>query len=478
MLFCVLLLCTKYRFAFSYNNEEPALPERIPEEAFPVSPSPQPASVFTRGLIATGQTLLSNLVVMSVSIGVYHLSDQAIFGWAQPNRYFLRANLNPRNWKWEDIDGFIVNHFGHPYQGASYFSAGRANAFSFYQSAVFSTIGSFTWELFCERQYASINDFIATIPTSMALGEMLFRLYAQAVNAGVPAPLAFFINPMAGFHRLVTRWEPPDYGTSIHNLRTHLGTNFAQTNASPAVAGPFSSQRFFVDAGFRVIYGDPFEQESRIPFNHFQMSLALGLDLGNHLDFRLISDGYLFSFSPVHTNVSRMSTGLSLHLDSITMGRFNWHRGSSINMFSNALNWTVKYQRLFSDLADMQLKFHAGPTFFGSSLFFCYDRYLEYLNNFGGGLNTKLFFNVNHRTLGSLETSVFVYTIWTYPGTSAITRGNVFWLFTDVTYLYHITPRMSLGISYSFALERGNFRNFPDTRKTNNTVRMFVAWNF
>lgn len=468
----LLLLCIKYKPAFSFD-EDALIPDISAPEAA--------GGTFRHGLIALGQTILSNTVVMSFNISVYQLTGE--FQWATPNRDSIRHNLSgPRNWKWEDTDGFAVNHFGHPYQGATYFSAGRANGFGFYQSVFFSAFGSLTWEVFHENNISSLNDMFTTIPSSMSMGEMLFRLYIQAVNAGVPAPLAFFINPMAGFNRLVTNWEPPAHDSNIYQFRTYLGAGYAFTRSS--VSGGFvpggelyAMQRPFVDAGFSVIYGNPFLTESIVPFQHFQLALSIGLDMGNHMDFRIISDGYLFSFAPIFSNTHRMSTGLSLHLDAASLGRFNWYRGSTINKYSNALNWTVKYQRLFPQGSNFQIKFHAGGTFFGSSVFYCPDLRGD-LNNFGGGINGKLFFNLNHHRFGTLEISLLGYTLWTYPGTSAIERGRVWWLFNDITYLYPITGRVSLGLTHSLALERGNFSNFPSTRKTIQTARVFLAWNF
>jgi len=98
--------------------------------------------------------------------------------------------------------------------------------------------------------------------------------------------------------------------------------------------------------------------------------------------------------------------------------------------------------------------------------------------NYGAGLNSKLFFNLDHGSLGRLEMSVFGYVLWSYPGTSAISRGTVSWIFADLTYSYPITLRMSLGFIGSLAFEWGKFGNFPDIQRKNRTLKTFVAWNF
>jgi len=40
----------------------------------------------------------------------------------------------------------VINQFGHPYQGGNYFSAGRANGLSFWESVPLTVLGSVTWE--------------------------------------------------------------------------------------------------------------------------------------------------------------------------------------------------------------------------------------------------------------------------------------------------------------------------------------------
>ena len=464
--FCLLLLTLKHCFAF-YREPETEAAE-LEESASSGSDTSR------RVFIAGGQTLLSNFVLMSFNTVINNLTGT--FPWATPSLDSMIENLT-HPWKW-DTDGFLVNQMGHPYQGGTYFTAGRVNAFGFYQSLFFSTFGSLTWEAFFERQRSSINDVWTTVPGAASMGEILYRLYAQAINAGVPPAFAFFVNPMAGFHRLVTGWEPPDYGISLYRFRTGLGVSHAHSRSSSDSRErlrPFEGPVF--DAALSVIYGNPFAQESRVPFNHFDLALAFGLNPGNYMDFRIFTDGYLFSFMPLYSDRNKMSTGLSLHLDAVSLGRPEGIYAATINMYSNALNWTLKYQHEFAGGSNVQVKFHAGFTFFGASRFYCPHSLSDY-NNFGGGLNGKLFLNLNHRRLGSLEMSVSGYTMWSYPVASAIARGTVFWLFNDIAYLFPITNRMSLGLAHSFALERGVFDNIPDIEKTNRAARVFMAWNF
>jgi hypothetical protein len=83
------------------------------------------------------------------------------------------ANME-QGWVW-DLDDFVVNQVGHPYQGNNYFTAGRANGLSFWESAGVTAFGSGTWEYFGETNHASLNDLINTTLGGIALGEMFHR---------------------------------------------------------------------------------------------------------------------------------------------------------------------------------------------------------------------------------------------------------------------------------------------------------------
>ena len=425
------------------------------------------------GLIAAGEIQASNWLVTLINLS---------YGapWALPTEETLRRNFTG-DWKWEETDGYKVNQFGHPIQGAMYHGAARANGFNYYESLFFSVFGSFTWESFGEGQQMAYNDFIVAPIGALSMGEMLYRLYLEACAAGFPAPVAAFINPMVGFHRLVSGWEPPNYGSNLQLFQVSIGGGYAQTHSSisPDEKEVFSFQGPVGELGFSIIYGNPFEQNSRVPYDHFELYVTLGMDGGNYNNIRFISDGYLFSFSPFHSEKSMFSTGLSLHFDFISLGKFDMY-DSTVDQSSYALDWTIKYQYLFTENVSFQTKFHAGFTFFGASEYYHpnHSKGKKDIKNYGYGFNSKLYVNLELGKLGRLDTNAFFYVLWSYPGTSALSYGTVYWLFADVTYNFFFTKHFSVGIADCFSFERGLFGNFPDTQKYNNLVKLFAAWSF
>jgi len=457
-LLCLLLLCARARFVFS---EEP-----VADEA---------GKTAVRGLIGGAETLLSNGVIMGYNVIYNSITGNA--PWAVPDYDSIYRNFTTP-WSWEDTDGFRVNQFGHPYQGSMYFNAGRVNGFGFYESALSSVLGSSTWEVFFESNHASMNDFITTVTGSTAIGEMLYRLYADSRAANIPAFLSFLINPMAGLHSLITGWKPAGTNNSLYQFQVYSGTGYAQTyySVSDSKQELFSFKGLSADIGVNVVYGNPFEQDTWIPFRHFELAASFGIGFGDYNAFRVVSDGYLFSFSPVYTVRDTMSTGLSTQYDFVSLGKLSMYN-STIDQYSNALDWTIKYQHLFSHDTAIQIKCHAGFTFMGVSDYYSPDTYDNELRNYGYGLNSKLFINLENEKIGKLAADLFCYSLWAYPGTSALSRGTVFWLFADITYSRFISKHMSAGVTDFFSLEQGTFGDFPNTSKNNNAVKFFIAWN-
>ena len=433
-------------------------------------------ATLTSGLLASGYGLLKNTILMLYNTIVL---DE---WWTTPTASSIRRNFTVP-WRWEVGDGFMVNYLGHPIQGMIYFGAGRATGFSFYGSIFFSVFGSVTWELMFEYAQAAINDLFTTAPAGVSLGEMMFRLYLQAHAAGMPAFLTFLLSPSAALHRLVTRWEPPHVERNFYDFSFHLAAAYGNTDhhISGDMIGGSHREFFhsgpFAAAGFRIIYGDPFVQNTWVPYRHFEFSGTFGTDAFNHVDMRVFSDGYLFSFSPLHTDTQALSTGLSLHMDFASIGLLDMFH-ATINMYSNAIGWSVKYRHIFSPNISWRARAHASFTFFGASNFynhFVSERHEQM--SYAYGVNLKHLSTLDIGTRSRIDLDNFFFFQWSYPNINALSRGFVWWQFHDVSFSHMVSRNISLGAAFSFAMERGFFEGFPSTSKNYWSARTFVAWN-
>jgi hypothetical protein len=117
------------------------------------------------------------------------------------------AHLRRQNWMFDD-DNFNINQFLHPYQGAVMYGLSRSAGLNFWESLVYSNLGSFAWEMAGERQRPAINDQFTTGNAGSFLGEALYRMADLVLKDGGPKPDiwhelgAFLISPASGVNRL------------------------------------------------------------------------------------------------------------------------------------------------------------------------------------------------------------------------------------------------------------------------------------
>lgn len=112
--------------------------------------------------------------------------------------------------KWVlDNDQFSVNQFLHPYGGSVYYGLARSAGLTFWESFLYSSTGSFLWEMGGEKTAPSINDMIATPIGGSFLGEPLFRMASLLLETDEGRPAfwhelgAAVLSPPTGFNRLV-----------------------------------------------------------------------------------------------------------------------------------------------------------------------------------------------------------------------------------------------------------------------------------
>jgi hypothetical protein len=216
------------------------------------------------------------------------------------DRYALRADYarvtgeNIKNnlkhqFLW-DNDNFDTNLFWHPYTGGLYFNAARANGLRFWQSVPFAFGGSYLWEIFCETQPPSLNDIVATPVGGIVMGEISHRVSHLILDDSKRGwerfgheLLAGIISPMDLLNRLLRgdawRYRPRIY--EYEPLNTHP---LFHINVSVF-------ERFMADLnenrnnlnwafGIKVIYGQPFTEEERMPYDFFAGEIDVNI-IGN-----------------------------------------------------------------------------------------------------------------------------------------------------------------------------------------------------
>ena len=186
-------------------------------------------------------------------------------------------------WEW-DLNDFTVNQFGHPYQGSNYFTAGRANGLSYWESAALAAFGSATWEYFGETNDASLNDFINTTLGGIALGEMFHRtawLIRDPTATGrsrlMKEIAATAIDPLTGANRFISGDASLVSGKPAGLVPASLGAvGSAGVLWHGGENGGFEQAEVNPFLEVDLLYGDVKGGRSRTPYDAFAVRLAFG----------------------------------------------------------------------------------------------------------------------------------------------------------------------------------------------------------
>jgi len=212
----------------------------------------------------------------------------------------LRRNLTGK-WVFDD-DPFVINQFGHPYQGSMYHGFARSAGLEYPTSLVYTLLGSLFWETAGETTEPSINDQFTTGFGGSFLGEALFRLASLTLESARGRPTrwrefgAAAISPATGFNRWiygerfdgVFRSNNPPVHTAVQvgaNLNATVRTNLNRNPdpAQPAIPQSFDRGEGTVD--FNVAYGLPgkpgYTYDRAFDYFHLQLTAATANVLEN-----------------------------------------------------------------------------------------------------------------------------------------------------------------------------------------------------
>jgi hypothetical protein len=218
--------------------------------------------------------------VLAINLGIWFVSYWAGNDFSKIGFNTIRQNFN-KGWI-VDTDPYWVNQFGHPYEGAAFYTAARSTGHGFYESFGAAFLGSLFFEQFMEVQSPAVNDQITTSIGGTLLGEVLYRMNRLVLDSGGAKPggwreaAAFLISPVAGVNRWATgdryRGEmllPPSWMGQFH-LGMVIGGSAAdrRTGATNEAVGPWGS------IGAHILYGVPGTRDLRLrdPLDHFDFS--------------------------------------------------------------------------------------------------------------------------------------------------------------------------------------------------------------
>jgi hypothetical protein len=251
-----------------------------------------------------------------------NLIDHYIFNYDFSHVGFNSWKHNIKTgWEW-DVDRFAMNYFFHPFAGAMYFNGARANGYSFFESAPFTTFGSLEWEYFGETTLPSYNDIINTSINGIFLGEVLYRLGSNILDDQTSGANRFFremavaiITPTRFMSRFlqgkVFRTTTEEvYQKEPLNIKLSSGYHYVSEGTN-SVSDSATNSVFF---NLYLDYGNPFEKRSRKPFDFFKVGLDLDFGTGRKIIENVSGLGILFGRNVQSGNLE-MLNGLYHHYD-------------------------------------------------------------------------------------------------------------------------------------------------------------------
>jgi hypothetical protein len=256
------------------------------------------------------------------------LIDRYIF-----NYEFSRVGINSwkynikKGWEW-DVDRFGMNYFFHPFSGGMYFSAARANGYSFFESVPFAFLGSLEWEYFGENTRPSYNDFINTPVNGSFLGEIFYRLGSNILDDRTSGANRFFrelavaiMTPTRFFSRLLHGELTRSTSEEVYQkepLNVTLAAGYHKVNQGTKIENKGTSS---LNLNLNVDYGNPFEKRSRKPFDYFRVRGDLDFGVGRKMIDLATGYGIIFG-SNVQVGNLEMLVGLFQHMDFVDNNTF------------------------------------------------------------------------------------------------------------------------------------------------------------
>ncbi|MBU4260985.1 MAG: DUF3943 domain-containing protein [Proteobacteria bacterium] len=187
-----------------------------------------------------------------------------------------------------DTDAFNINQFSHPYQGSMYQGFARSAGLNYWESLLYTNVGSFLWETGGETTDPSINDQFASGIGGSFFGEVLFRMASLVLEGDGGKPGfwqelgATMISPPTGINRLSfgNRFKPvfPSHNPATFS-RLQLGASLnSDVSNDESVFSSFTSRE--ATAAFTMAYGLPGKPGYSYtrPFDYFHFEFTT---LGN-----------------------------------------------------------------------------------------------------------------------------------------------------------------------------------------------------
>jgi hypothetical protein len=424
------------------------------------------------------------------------------FGASMVNEYIRNANFNqisPRSFAHNIEEGFAfddnqfrTNQLIHPMNGSTYFNSARSNGIGFWGSSLMALAGAFVWECCGETHPMSANDMISTGLGGIARGEWGYRLSSLILDnrrTGTKRILrelaAASVDTVRTFNRFVsgdaTRvtgnpvdphdWRPPHFALQLLAGSRTIGEGNSITENTTT-------------AGFAeldIIYGSPWDNERRQPFDHFDTGIQLNFS-DKHALGRLQIRGDLASWPIGGGDRPKHAIAITQDFDYIDNEAYEF-AGQSFGLalssrFQPSAKWD--FSTLVKGFGTLMGAVNADYSFLADVGDRERFREYDYGPGLGGGLEVRL--QRNRRTV---FTAAYFYT-WIQVRNGSVYQSDEFGG-SDATHQVHragarlivpVTRSLGLGVDSILFFRKSEYDAvfLADKDQRNPQVRFYLAW--
>lgn len=422
-----------------------------------------------RPLRAIGEVFAVNLLYQGINL-VFKSPEERIYYATYPKTWWnnIRHGL-----EWDD-NSFMINQWGHPYQGSTYFSAGRSNGLSFWESAPLAVLGAAAWEYLGERHTPSLNDLVMTSLGGIALGEVFHRsawLLRDTTDTGKSRLWreigAGVIDPVSAANRFIDRdalrvvehptaFTPASLSASFDAGLLWRGENLSFIDATGEP---------FLQANVR--YGTMAEGRSTTPFDAFFVSLRLGGGGGAISEVR--GRGRLIGLS-VTGHAARQS-GHSLHASAL-MG-YDYDNNSAYQFGGQEFEGALTHEWRVDSRWTLVTTASGGVLVLGA-IDSVYDSGAERNYDFGSGLSYGAGVTLMRGHQPFLRADYRSFWLHSLDGADADHwTQNV-----RVDVILPLKGRVGIGATGEFIRRRTYYDQLPDVLQRFPQVRAYLSWMY
>jgi len=395
--------------------------------------------------------------------------------WANISIESIIKNIK-KGYVW-DNNGFQCNQVEHPFHGGMFFATARTNGLSFWESTIFPFLGSFMWEVVLENERPSTNDQIMTSFGGIALGEVLFRLSDLIVNEesrgikrGAQETLAFVVNPVAGFNRLISGKTFRIGNNSkkhYYDLRFSIGT---------------SDVRNFL-TGIDLEYKDAMEDEkSKInPYDYFRFEFKIKFNNNGLKNEKILTNGLLFGKKIKILSSENNLIGLFSVFDYISIPA---NRISAIGLGPGMVGNFNFGSDLFLNTSGVLSGIFGGSSSsfilkYGEEIFKKHEEARQFGPEenpyyLGPGIVGKLNLEFGKKNIGSVYTGLHHHWVHSIFGANA----NEYVTRLRFRANCNIVQWSQVGVEYEVCFRKGTYRDYSPILSRNHGFHVFYALRF